>query len=458
MKTLFNWLLNFMLSRGTLFFAAAAVVPDVSSGNEAPPVQDSTQSDGVQDDTSPSDSPIQDGEKLGDSAVDERVDPTSQKADAKVDGRALPPKVREMMDALKASDPKAHGFLKDVLFRDRAFRQEFPGGIAEAKQLKASLGELGEGGIEAIKSERAEWNQIDEAYNAADPRFIDIMVDANPESFKKLGPSLIEKFAAVDGEGYQRHMAGVFMATMQGANVLGTLNFASRLLAKGDAEGAAAELKAITDWVGGIDQLAKSQPKAPEKAPELDQREKDLQAREDQQWANQTAGEVNTFKTSAIKKELSQYLKGQQLDDETYEAIEGQALKYLNSLLMADPKFMPTFKAYCDNKDTEGVSKYMKSRLQELLPSKNGKPGPVEKAYKLFFRGGATPPAKPRPAAGGKPGATPAAQVPQGWAKVAKAPAPHEIDMRQSPFEMRFKQAAVLKSGKRVFWGANAPN
>lgn len=453
LRHLLMWLMPF----GAMGFASAAIVPEVGGGADAG--AEPVASDG-QDDSGGSGGDAQAASDAGDNATTDApsadAKPESQ-PDAKVDGRALPPKVREMLDALKASDPKAHGFLKDVLFRERAFRQEFPGGIAEAKQLKASLSELGEGGIEAIKSERAEWNQIDEAYNAADPRFIDIMVDANPESFNKLAPSLIEKFAQTDGEGYQRHMAGIMVATMQSANVLGTLNFASRLLAKGDAEGAAAELKAITDWIGGIDQIAKSQPKAPEKAPELDQRAQQLQKQEDELWANQTAVEINGFKSSAIKKELAQYIKGQQLDDDTAEALEERALKNVNALLMADPKFMPTFKAYCDNKDTDGVTKYMKSRLQELLPSKNGKPGPVEKAYKLFFRGATPPASKPRPAAAGKPGPA-AVQVPKGWEKVAKAPAPHEIDMRLSPFEMRFKQAAILKNGKKVFWGANAPS
>src|ERR1700675_2099319 len=62
--------------------------------------------------------------------------------EVKVDGRQLPPKVREMMEALKTADPKAHTFLKDILFADRAFRQEFPGGLAEAKQLKANAAEF----------------------------------------------------------------------------------------------------------------------------------------------------------------------------------------------------------------------------------------------------------------------------------------------------------------------------
>lgn len=454
---LLHYLLQFLMAPVMLGFAAApVVVPEVGGADVSSGDAGNESGDDAGDTATGGETAV---DVDGAEATAKTETSPEAKPDAKVDNRSLPPKVREMMEQLKTADPKAHGFLKDVLFRDRAWRQEFPNGIQEAKALKEQLAALPEGGIQALTQEKAEWDSIDEAYNAADPRFLDIMHEANPESFNKIAPLVVSKFAQTDPEGYQRHMAGIMVATFQSGNIGGKLNFATRLIAKGDTEGAAAEIKDIADWVAGIDQLAKTQPKPVERDPQLDQRERELQAREDQQWVSQTASDVNTFKTSAIKKELAQYAKGAQIDDETYQAIEDQALKYLNSILMADPNFAKTFNSYVEHKDRDGVVKYMKSRLQELLPSKAGKMGPVEKAYKLFFRGGTsstTPKPKPPQAAAGTKGA-PAAAPPAGWVKVGKAPSPAEIDMKASPFEMRFKQAAVLKSGKKVFWGANAP-
>ena len=452
MKTLFQHLLFWLLSP-SLLFATAAVVPEVGgadgavSGEAAPDAGDGTATDdgsGGLDTAKPETDAADSGKPEG--------------AEAKPEGRtSLPPKVREMMEQLKTADPKAHGFLKDVLFRDRAFKQELPGGLPELKKLKETVAAIGDGGVEAIQAERSEWNAIDEAYNAADPRFLDIMVDANPDSFNKIAPLMLGKYAQTDPDGYQRHMAGIIATTLTNAGIGANLRFLARAIELGDKEGGSALLKEVTDFLGGISELAKSQPKAPDKNPDLDAREQRIKEAEDQQWVSQTASEVNSFKTSAIKKELAQYAKNQQIDDETYELIENQALKYVNAILMADPNFIGTFNKYCENKDRDGVSKFMRSRLQEILPSRNGKAGPVEKAFKLIFRGATPPSSKPAPRtpAGAKPGTAPAA--PQGWAKVGKAPAPHEIDMKASPFEMRFKQAAVLKNGKKVFWGAQAP-
>jgi len=453
---LFHW----MMLSGTMFFAAAAVVPELggsdASGNDN---TGDGGTDGKFGTESPGESDIgtDDGgdafSEAGELTGNEKGASSKPGTDGKVDGRTLPPKVKEVLEQLKAADPKAHGFLKDVLFRDRAFKQEFPGGLAEAKKLKETLSSLPEGGLEAIQAEKAEWDSIDQAYNAADPRFLDIMVEANPQSFNKLAPAMIQKFAQVDPDGYQRHMAGVFVSTLMNSGISANLRFLGRALEMGDKDTGKTILDEITGWITSLDNTAKSQPKAPERNPELDAREQRVKEAEDKQWVDHTAGEVNSFKTSAIKKELSQYLKGQQLDDDTYEALENQALKYLNNILLADPQFSKTFNAYCENKDRDGVVRYMKSKLQELLPSKPGKPGPVEKAYKLFFRG-ATPP-KPRLAAGApKPAAPPA---PAGWEKVGKAPQPFDIDMGKSSFEMRFQKAAVLKSGKKVFWGDKAP-
>lgn len=445
MRFLLNWLLNHLMFAGTMFFAAGAIAD--AGASDTPPVESPTESDtGTEGGTEPPPESAPPPEVKADA-----------KADVKVDGRQLPAKVRELMDGLKASDPKAHGWLKDILFADRAFRQEFPGGLPEAKKLKETVDSFTKefpDGIEGVKAEQAEWRGIDEAWNAADPKVIDVWMDANPQAFSKLMPTAINKFAAADPDGYQRYQSSVILATLQQSGVLGNLRFLDRALKMGDKETGAALLQEIHEWIGKIDETAKSKPKAAERDPDFDQREHDLTQREFKIWADGTAAEVNSFKTNSIKNELAQYIKGQNLDDETFAAIELQALKYLDPLLTGDPQFAKLFNQYAENRDRDGMVRLMKSKLQELLPSKPGKPGPVEKAYKLFFRG-ATPAQKPKPVAA-KPGA-PAESATKGWEKVGKAPAPQDIDMKASPFEMRFKQGAVLKNGKKVFWGANAP-
>lgn len=467
-------LLNWFLFSGTMFLAAGAVA-DVAGGADGGAADAGNTDAGG--DGSAADDHAADGaadvadDAAGDAAAnqdDAAATQADQDAAQKLDGRSLPPKVKELMDGLQKADPKAHVWLKDRLYAERQFRQEFPGGLQEAKSLKTvatSLRELvpptlqaaaPEQILGAVRDELSEGRALDDLFEKGDPKLFERMIEFSPEGFKKLLPVAVNKFSQIDPEGYQRTMAGILHNTLQSSNVLNTLGFVSRLLAKGDTAGAIEELKSITEWATSIGELAKSKPAETRTDPAIDQRAQQLEQREMQLWINETATPINNAKTQAIKAELKQYVKDQQIDDETYDALEGQCLRFLNQLLNADPNFATTFDAYVKNRDREGVTKFMQSKLKELLPSKPGKMGPVERAYKLFFRGA---PAKPKPGQQQRPNQQQQKPAPKGWERIAsdKAPQPHEIDKAQTSFEMSFAKAAILKNGKRVFWGEQPP-
>lgn len=479
MKTLLTYLLHHLLFVGTMF--AAAAPPIIAGGGEGagdgtdpdPAIEDAGES---ADETGSEDAP---DENPDDTELPEGADQTeAQKAEAaakagKLDGRQLPQSVRTMMAELQKTDPKAHGFLKDVLFRDRELTKEFPGGMAEAKKLKETFASIEKDfpeGLEPVKAELSEYRGLDEAYAAADPKVLDVWVQANPEAFKKLAPLAMNRLGREDPQAYQKWGAELITSTLRSSGVQHNLAFLNRLIASGDREGAAAELKSVTDWIASIDTLAKSQPAAaPGKDPQLEARERNIQQQEDQLWSQQTAGPINAHRASLIRSEAKQYLpkdaKGATiaLDDETAEAIEAEVQRRADKILMGDPDFVKKFQAYTAAKDSKGLQAYMKQKLADVLKSRPGKPGPIEQATKLFFRGVGQA-AKPKP--GQKPGQKPAAAAgqraaaPQGWTKVHpdKAPQPHEIDRTQTSFEMQMQKQAVLKNGKRLYWGDAAPS
>lgn len=455
MKTLFNFLIHYFLFFGTVFFAAApVVVGDVA----AEPVADASVDDTPSDDT-PADDAGGEVTPAEGAEEDKTVTPTGQKTDAKLDGRTMPPKVREMMDQLKVADPKQHAWLKDRLFENRAMKQEFPGGLKEMQAMKAEAAAFKKefpNGVEAVRSELSEWRALDEAYLNADPKAIDVWIEADKNAFTKLMPTAISRFFSVDNDAAQRHFSGMILGSMQAAGVFASLHYLDRAVKAGDKEGGLQLLADINKFIQELDTAAKSKPKQDQQNPALDSREQALSQREEKLFIRDAATEINSEKSALIRKELAQYLNGQQVDDETYGAMEREIHRHLDQLLTADPTFTNTFNSYVENKDKEGLKQFMLSKVRELLPSKNGKPGPTEKAYKLFFRGPVTKP-KPKPPAGAKPnGNTP--PPPQGWTKVTTAPNIKDIDMNASPFEMRFNKAAVLKgSGKKVFWGDKPP-
>lgn len=458
------WLFAKLLFMGTMFFAAGAVAdPVVSGGDDGAALDDAAAAaEPTGDDPDPA---------AGGSGDDPAADPNAKppvidgKPDDKLDGRTMPAKVRETLDALKTADPAAHTWIKDRLWAERNFRQEFPGGLAEAKKAKEEVALFTKefpAGIQGVKQELGEWNNIDQLYNAGDPKFIDIMHDANPESFAKVMPNAISKFAQVDGPGYQRYMCSLFHTTLQNSGILSNLKFLERATALGDKEGAAGILKEIGDWAASLDATAKSKPEPKTANPQNDQRATELEERESKLWANEVASRVNPERERQIRTLAKQYIpKGVEMDGEDYEALDRLVQGYMDAELRADPEFVKTFSAYAEAKDTPGIEQFMKTKLAAILasqPARNGKPakmGPVERAVKRLFRG-ATPAPKVAPKAAAKPGQQQAAP-PQGWTKVAAAPKESEIDLKASPFEMRFKEGAVLKNGKKVFWGGAAP-
>src|SRR5205809_406332 len=131
MKLILNWLIQHFLFSGFLMFAAAPVVMGGNEGGAEPaePIEGAEPVDDAE--------PVEGGEGAEPVEGAEKPEVPGQKPEVKVDARGLPPKVRETMEALKASDPKAHTWLKDKLFAEKAFREEFPKGIAEAKAVKA---------------------------------------------------------------------------------------------------------------------------------------------------------------------------------------------------------------------------------------------------------------------------------------------------------------------------------
>lgn len=368
-----------------------------------------------------------------------------------------------MMAELQKVDPKAHGFLKDALYRDRQLSQEFPGGLAEAKKFKETVSAIERdfpGGIDTVKAEIGEYRGLDEAFEKSDPRFLDSMVSANKEAFNKLMPMAMDRYAKEDSEGYQKFGASLIISSMKASGAMHTLSYLSRLITAGDREGATAELKGLTDWLTSVEGIAnKPRTAAQPQNDAIAQRERAVKESEDKLWNERASAPINTFRASFIRKEAAQYIpKGQALDDDTAEAIDAQAQRYANDLLLGDDKFIKTLDAYIVAKDERGMQAFMKQKIEEIFKSRPGKPGPIERAAKLFFRGAAAP--KPKPGTpGAKPGQQPGqrTQAPaQGWVKV-NPPKPSEIDHSKTPFEMKMKRQAYLTNGKKVYWGTEVP-
>jgi hypothetical protein len=123
---------------------------------------------------------------------------------------------RQIKELLK-DKPALHGHVKKALRHMETFNSKFPEGIEGAIKRLEVMQQLddnpddpeyvpGSTPLEDVISntlaERTFWRDYDTAYQAADPKVINQMVEANPEAFQKLITPAIDRFAEINPAGY----------------------------------------------------------------------------------------------------------------------------------------------------------------------------------------------------------------------------------------------------------------
>jgi hypothetical protein len=184
----------------------------------------------------------------------------------------------------------------------------------------------------------------------------------------------------------------------------------------------------------------------PDKNPQLEQREQELNQRESEQFFNSVGGQAAGFQRGEIAKELKQLTGNKALSQDGMRIINREVMGEIMERLQKDPGFTAKYDRYCDARDTQGALKFLNTRAAQLLPEL------VKKAYRGIY-GQAKLGTKPA----SKPGEKTAAAAPKGWVKLAAPPNGDSIDRDRTDRGMIFKSQAVLTDGRKVFWGDSAP-
>lgn len=392
--------------------------------------------------------PLDVAEEVQQPADDSAVETETSVAEPKPDDRAFAGKMRELHKQLSASqdpaDQRAAKELKQLFFSNKALKEEFPGGLSEVRQLKETVAKLGAPEeIEAAKDAASTLEAIDEKWLAADPAFLDELISLNADSFKKLMPVGIGKWAQADPEGYQRTMSGIVHSTLINSRLDTQLMLLSDAVDSGNKEKALGLLKGIEDWMGKLDETAKSvpQPETAKQPSELDQRQQQLDERESALFNQSLAGEYASWQTAQIKSQLAKLRPGKPIDPERYEIFEDRVRREVSK--MVDPDFQAKFEALYNQKDKDGCLKLSKAQTDKHLSKA------VTKVHALLFPGAQKKSATPTNGNGqqSKP-------AEQGWTKILQRPTRDEINRERGATtdDMILAGKAILKSGKRVMW------
>ena len=369
--------------------------------------------------------------------------------DKAADGRSFAGKLRELHKQLMASqDPNDQGAakqLKELFFNQKALKEAFPGGVQEVLKLKETYEGLGTPEqIQEVQQAAQTLDEIDTKWMAADPSFIDELVTLNPESFKKLTPVALTKFAQVDPEGYQRVMSGILSTTLAQAKMGDQLYLINYALSKGDTAEAQSLIKGIVDWIGNLDKAAKAP--APEQAKpdaEFEQRQQKLEERETEIFNRDLATDYNPWRNQQIDAALRKVANGTKIDGERREIFDNRVV--LELVKMHPPDFQENWTRLYAQGNKENLLKYAKGVDSANIVKA------VAKVHALLFPGGSPKPKPPLPPGNQPPNSKPAEQ---GWIKVSARPNPQDIDRgrNRTTDEMIFAGKAILRNGKKVMW------
>ena len=273
-----------------------------------------------------------------------------EKAAAKsASGKALeatPANVRTALKAMRDSDPKNAGVVKELhgsYERWSAAKAVFPKGVQEMQEAKAFI-ELtgGPEGYQKMQDSIAQVVATDELLYAADPRIWDNVLEdlkqsGHPEAYGKLAPSFLDKLKATDSSAYYSAIQPHFHEGLKEVHMDAFVKQFNEALAVKNEKGELAPdlkqitglVKSITDWYNDVEKTAAAAKTTPVDSPErkkfleekaaFDKTVKDSQQADRTKFETGVAEDCDKHNNRSLGKVLGGYLRLPYFKDFPYE-------------------------------------------------------------------------------------------------------------------------------------------
>lgn len=310
--------------------------------------------------------------QVADDGVDPQIDPAAivdpaGKDEPQTDWRKVPAELKEFFrtPAGKAA--------KDSWFERNAYKEVFPEGVKQAKEILGFLEEHGgrEGLTTALGELQGKAAEFDGIMANLDKG---VLPELAPETISKVAPVIAEQWKAADPEGWSAAMSGVMAATLQSNGIPMFLERLALNLEYGKLEEVKTQVAQLKEWQGSF--AAKAQAPTQSKSVQPDakftEREQALNQREQQAFENDMQRSVDSFREPVIAKELDTFFKRRPNDTEAKELAISNVKSEVNKRLGADQGFQKNLNALWARKDKEGALRLIKSResaaIAEIAP------------------------------------------------------------------------------------------
>lgn len=269
------------------------------------------------------------------------------------------------LNAIKAENPKEAREFRAAVFDSAALRKEFPGGVKEAVELKLWRDEIGgEEAVDGIRGELDAWKGLDSDFQAGDPKFVTDIAAGNPDAFTKIAPSVMNKFAELDPDGFSHQVSRIFAQDMAANNIALTMERMKDFLLGDDGnikpgmEGIARQWQALASYVDRVNGLAAKPPVAKEGAKATTQTS-EVERREQELTIREFTTERNSIKNSITEAEFRKNAGSRKLPADKISTIQELYESALNRAVQATPGHKEKVDRYVAAKDRNGYRKYM---------------------------------------------------------------------------------------------------
>ena len=382
--------------------------------------------------------------------------------ESKVDWRTVPQNVKAHIQELSKTDKTLSNLLQNAVYTSQTMLKEFPGGLKEAQALKSSIEEFG--GLEEIRSLSETHNQFVEEQESLDnqaregnPEVLTNLVNiAGKEGFGKLMVPAIDMWAQSDPAAYSHVMSRVIVNTMRESGVVAEINTAFKMLSLNNPEAtkeAIESLKRVATWANDINKVATIPPEKPAVDPKIQEQQQSIDNQKVELFNKEFSNSFGSWRNRQIQEQVKAHTNGRVFTDYQMKTLGQNIVQEVQDILTSDPEYMKSLNKIYATRDMAELQKFTRARTSRLLPEA------TKKAYRaLFSDPGKKTTAKPGTKTTAKPGTAPVIPI-KGWRKVevSKAPTPDQIDSAKTPFEMKFRQQAILKDGTKVYWGKHIP-
>ncbi len=354
-------------------------------------------------------------------------------------GKPTPQALKSAFDKLAEGDKKIADHLRGRYFKAQEYERLFP----MAKETLETLG--GEEGIEQLQQERQQYAAELAMFAEGNPKLLDDLIADSKDGFIKLAPEAFNRLRSIDPQLYNSVALGGFSDILKSSGFPDGLNTMAAGVAElvdhiqnGRQNEAFNASRNLAAWFAKFKEMAGAgrpkQNEPDERAKQLDQREKEIQSKQENDYRQGVNSQLNSEVIKPLlQKHLAPLMKGRTLTPQQKSRLETQIYGDITKEVQSDKRFQDKRRALGERHDTKGILNLFRPRMEEIIPK-------VVKSVwtELGFSGAA------RPAANGNG---------QAAAIVTSKPRTEDVDWTHDKGKLRFMRGeATLKNGKIARW------